>query len=38
MLGMMPHPERASEALLGSEDGLAIFQSIIKNSERLVAR
>jgi phosphoribosylformylglycinamidine synthase len=37
VLGMMPHPERASEALLGSEDGLGIFESIIKNSERVVA-
>jgi phosphoribosylformylglycinamidine synthase subunit PurQ / glutaminase len=37
VLGMMPHPERASESLLGSDDGLAIFQSIIKNSERVVA-
>ena len=27
--GMMPHPERASEAILGSEDGKIIFQSII---------
>jgi phosphoribosylformylglycinamidine synthase I len=30
VLGMMPHPERASEALLGSEDGRVIFQSIIE--------
>lgn len=29
VLGLMPHPERASEALLGSTDGLAIFKSII---------
>jgi len=29
VLGMMPHPERASEALLGSEDGRVIFESII---------
>ncbi len=28
VLGMMPHPERASEKLLGSADGLKIFQSI----------
>jgi len=26
--GLMPHPERASEALLGSDDGLLIFQSL----------
>ena len=29
VLGMMPHPERSCEALLGSEDGNLIFQSII---------
>ncbi len=29
VLGMMPHPERAVEAVLGSEDGLAIFQSML---------
>lgn len=29
VLGMMPHPERASESLLGSNDGQAIFKSII---------
>jgi phosphoribosylformylglycinamidine synthase subunit PurQ / glutaminase len=29
VLGMMPHPERASEALLGSEDGLVIFESMM---------
>jgi len=31
VLGMMPHPERASEILLGSADGLAIFNSIVEN-------
>lgn len=31
VLGMMPHPERASEALLGSSDGLAIFQSVLEH-------
>ncbi len=25
----MPHPERASEALLGSEDGRVIFESLV---------
>jgi len=28
-LNFMPHPERASEKLLGSDDGLLIFQSMI---------
>jgi len=27
--GMMPHPERAVEGILGSDDGLKIFESII---------
>jgi phosphoribosylformylglycinamidine synthase subunit PurQ / glutaminase len=29
VMGMMPHPERASETLLGSKDGLVIFKSMI---------
>ena len=29
VIGMMPHPERSCEALLGGEDGLAIFRSAI---------
>ena len=29
VLGMMPHPERASEVILGSDDGKYIFQSIV---------
>ncbi|MGR6898016.1 phosphoribosylformylglycinamidine synthase subunit PurQ [Rummeliibacillus sp. BSL5] len=31
VFGMMPHPERAVDALLGSEDGLKLFQSIVKS-------
>jgi len=31
VLGMMPHPERAVETLLGSTDGLKLFKSIVKN-------
>ena len=30
VLGMMPHPERASEALLGGTDGLVIWQSMLQ--------
>lgn len=30
VLGMMPHPERAVDALLGSDDGLKVFKSIVK--------
>jgi phosphoribosylformylglycinamidine synthase len=29
VLGMMPHPERAVEALLGSTDGLGVFESVL---------
>ncbi len=29
VLGMMPHPERAGESILGSRDGRKIFQSIV---------
>jgi len=29
VLGMMPHPERASDPILGSDDGLNIFKSIL---------
>jgi phosphoribosylformylglycinamidine synthase subunit PurQ / glutaminase len=29
VLGMMPHPDRASEALLGSADGFRIFESLV---------
>ncbi|PYV44949.1 MAG: phosphoribosylformylglycinamidine synthase I [Acidobacteria bacterium] len=29
VLGMMPHPERASEAILGSDEGLIIFESMV---------
>ena len=30
VLGMMPHPERCCEAILGGEDGRFIFESILK--------
>ncbi|HCP23627.1 MAG: phosphoribosylformylglycinamidine synthase subunit PurQ [SAR202 cluster bacterium] len=31
VLGMMPHPERSCEAILGSTDGNLIFESIIES-------
>jgi len=31
VFGLMPHPERASEAVLGSEDGRLIFESILRS-------
>ncbi|MFH1208365.1 MAG: phosphoribosylformylglycinamidine synthase subunit PurQ, partial [Candidatus Omnitrophota bacterium] len=33
VLGMMPHPERSSEDLLGSSDGRKIFESILNALE-----
>jgi len=34
VLGMMPHPERACESLLGSSDGNLIWESIIASIQR----
>ncbi len=34
VMGLMPHPERAVEAALGSEDGLVIFRSLIQSFTR----
>jgi phosphoribosylformylglycinamidine synthase subunit PurQ / glutaminase len=31
VLGMMPHPDRSSEALLGSADGLLLFQAMAES-------
>jgi phosphoribosylformylglycinamidine synthase subunit PurQ / glutaminase len=31
VLGMMPHPDRSSETLLGSADGLKLFQSMAQS-------
>lgn len=31
VLGMMPHPERACEPLLGNEDGNAIWRSVLRS-------
>lgn len=33
VLGLMPHPERAVEAAMGSADGLVIFRSLIESLE-----
>ncbi|HEK84963.1 MAG: phosphoribosylformylglycinamidine synthase subunit PurQ [Candidatus Saccharicenans sp.] len=38
VLGLMPHPERASEKILGSEDGRVIFQSMINYLEKKAGR
>jgi phosphoribosylformylglycinamidine synthase len=31
VLGLMPHPERASEAVLGAEDGRLVFESLLRS-------
>ncbi|MFN7623297.1 MAG: phosphoribosylformylglycinamidine synthase subunit PurQ, partial [Acidobacteriota bacterium] len=30
VLGLMPHPERAAESVLGSNDGRALFLSMVE--------
>ncbi|MBO0453487.1 phosphoribosylformylglycinamidine synthase subunit PurQ [Candidatus Enterococcus murrayae] len=37
VLGMMPHPERAMEKLLGSDDGKKFFASILNNFGKVTA-
>ena len=34
--GLMPHPERASEAILGSDDGFLIIRSLVDSASRAV--
>jgi phosphoribosylformylglycinamidine synthase len=38
VLGMMPHPERASERLMGGEDGLLIWCSILESAVGALSR
>jgi phosphoribosylformylglycinamidine synthase I len=38
VMGMMPHPERACESILGSADGLVIFQSMVNHLVGRAAR
>ena len=38
VMGMMPHPDRSSERLLGSADGLKIFESMIANAVETVSQ
>ena len=37
VMGMMPHPERASEKILGTADGRGIFESIVANALKTLA-
>src|SRR6266704_395838 len=36
VMGMMPHPERGTEPLMGSSDGLVVFQSMLQTTLRSV--
>ncbi|GAA6622537.1 phosphoribosylformylglycinamidine synthase subunit PurQ [Scytonema sp. NUACC26] len=36
VLGMMPHPERASDPMLGNSDGLKLFQGLLEKVAALV--
>ncbi|WP_414584391.1 phosphoribosylformylglycinamidine synthase subunit PurQ [Scytonema sp. PCC 10023] len=36
VLGMMPHPERASDPMLGGNDGLKLFQGLLEKVAALV--
>ena len=38
VLGLMPHPERASEKILGSDDGLGLFTSILASASGSMAK
>jgi phosphoribosylformylglycinamidine synthase len=35
--GLMPHPERASESILGSDDGMGIVRSLVDSAARAAA-
>ena len=35
VMGMMPHPERATEPLMGTSDGLVVFRSMLETAVRV---
>ena len=35
VLGLMPHPERCAEEVLGNDDGLALFESVVRGAAEL---
>ncbi len=37
VMGLMPHPERACEPLLGSADGMTVFRSLMRHCDTEVA-
>jgi phosphoribosylformylglycinamidine synthase len=36
--GLMPHPERAAESILGSDDGAGIIRSLVESAARAAGR
>lgn len=38
VLGLMPHPERCAEEVLGNRDGLALFEGLVRTSAPRLAR
>jgi phosphoribosylformylglycinamidine synthase subunit PurQ / glutaminase len=38
VVGLMPHPERACESVLGSADGLVLFESVLAAAGSIVGR
>jgi phosphoribosylformylglycinamidine synthase I len=37
VLGLMPHPERCAEEVLGNRDGLALFEGLVRGATRRLA-
>lgn len=37
ILGLMPHPERAADAMLGSADGRNLFESLLRHAQAIFA-
>lgn len=38
VLGLMPHPERAAEDVLGSDDGMLLFRTLVESAGAVLAR
>jgi phosphoribosylformylglycinamidine synthase len=38
VLGLMPHPERASEPMLGNEDGRTLFEAVVRAARASASR
>ena len=34
VVGLMPHPERASDPVLGSSDGVVLLESLLASAQR----